>query len=111
MTTDLMSEKVVLVHRGEQVGQDSLHKPIYGPSTEEAVPGWVDTVYAPEMTDFRTLRIIGYTLYLDGVHDLSSTDTVKYGGETFQIDGEPLKQAGGLTLNSYTQCSLKNTKG
>lgn len=107
----LLTEKVVIRHRGAQTGVDSLHRPVYGEPTTEEQPGWVDASVAPELTDSRETVTTAYTLYIEGLYDLSATDQVAYSGAVYELDGEPLKQPGGFLVGAYTQCSLKKVSG
>lgn len=84
----------------------------YATPAEYPIDGcWLDPTQSIENNDSRTAVLTGYTVDAPAGIDLTSADRVRYGADTFEVDGSPVQIPSPSGALSSTRVILKFWKG
>ena len=105
----MLLEAVTLVRPGGG-GFDEMGNPVAGAPVEETVSAWVEPLSTVSRWDRQSQVEYGYRVQFGLEHDLSDVTHIKWGGELFRVEGEPLKQPAGFIVDGFQRVDVKRVK-
>lgn len=105
----MLLETVTLVRPGGG-GFDEMGNPVAGEPVEETAKSWVEPLSTVSRWDRQSQVEYGYRMQFGLEHDLTTVTHIKWQGELFRVEGEPLKQPGGFIVDGFQRVDVKKVK-
>ena len=106
----MLLESVTLVRPSHDGGFDEMGNPIEGEPVEETVKSWVEPLSTQSRWDRQSQVEYGYRMQFGLEHDLDDVTHIRWQGDLYRVEGQPLKQPAGFIVDGFQRVDVKRVE-